>query len=57
MHKATANKRFDSRKLMPKAAENINSLNFQKCGSIPNAVKGKAFEDIKFKDIYSFIGS
>ena len=54
LHKAASTKRFDSRKLIRKAAENMNSVNLQKYGYAPNAIEKKAVEGKRFRDIYSF---
>ena len=53
-HKATSTNRFDSRNLMRKAAENMNSINSQKYGYAPNAIEEKAVESERFRDIYDF---
>ena len=54
LHKATSTKRFDSRKLIRKAAENMNSVNSQKYDYAPNAIEEKAVESERFRDIYDF---
>ena len=56
MHKATSAKHFDSKKLIHKAAENMNSINSQKSGYAPNAIEEKAVESERFRDIYDFYG-
>ena len=52
MHKATSPKRFDSRKLIRKASENMNSANSQKYSYAPNSIEEKAVEDKTFTDIF-----
>ena len=52
--KATSNKRFDSRKLIRKVVENMNSDNSQKYGYAPNAIEEKAVESKRFRGIYDF---
>ena len=54
LNKATSTKRFDSRKLIREAAENMNSINSQKYGYAPNMVEEKAVENKRFIDIYDF---
>ena len=51
LHKATSTKRFESRKLIRKAAENMNSINSQKHGYAPNAIEEKAVESERFRNI------
>ena len=54
LHKATFTKRFDSRKVIRKAVENMNCGNSQKYGYAPNAIEEKAVESKRFRDIYNF---
>ena len=54
LHNATSTKRFDSRKLIRKAAENMNSINSQIYGYTSNAIVEKAVESERFRDIYDF---
>ena len=54
LHKATSTKRFDPKKLICKATENMNSSCSRKYGYAPDAVKEKAAESEKFRDIYDF---
>ena len=56
LHKATSTKRFDSRKLLRLAAENMNSINSQKYGYAPNAIEEKSVENTRFREIYDFYG-
>ena len=54
LHKGTSTKRFNSRKLIRKAAENMNSVNSHKHSFAPNAIEEKAVESERFRDIYNF---
>ena len=54
LHKATSTKLFNSRKLIRKAAENMNSINSQKYGYATNVIEAKAVESEKFRNIYVF---
>ena len=54
LHKATSAKHFDSRKLIRKAAQNMNSINSHKYGYVLNATEEKAVERERFRDIYDF---
>ena len=54
LHKATSTERFDSRKLICKTVENMNSIKFQKYGFVPNVVEEKAVKSEKFRDISDF---
>ena len=54
LHKATSTKCFDSRKLIRKAAENMNSVNSQKDGYSPNAMEETSAESERFRAIYDF---
>ena len=47
-------KRFGSRKLIPKPVENMDSVNSQKYGYVPNEIEEKAVESKRFRDIYDF---
>ena len=52
--KQPSTKRFDSRKLTRKVAENMNRVNSQKYGYAPNAIEEKAVESERFREIYDF---
>ena len=52
LHKATSIKLFNSRKLIRKAAENMNSINSQKYGYATNVIEAKAIKSEKFRYIY-----
>ena len=54
VHKATSNKRFDSRKLIRLAVKNMNNIRSQKYGQSPDAIEEKALESEKFREIYDF---
>ena len=54
LHKATFAERFNSRKLIRLAAENINSINSHKYGYASNAIEEKAVENERFREIYDF---
>ena len=54
LHKATSTKHFDSRKLIHKAVENMNSIKFQKYGFVPKVVEEKTVKSEKFRDISDF---
>ena len=56
LHKLSSAKRFDSRKLICMAAENMNSINSQKYGNAPNAIEEKPVESERFREIYDFYG-
>ena len=54
LHKATSAKRFNSRKLIRLAVENIDNINSQKYGYAPNTVEEKAVENKRFRETYDF---
>ena len=54
LHKATSIKRFDPKKIIRKATENMNSIRLQKYGCAPDVVKENAAESENFRDIYDF---
>ena len=54
VHKATSNKRFDSRKLICSAVENMNNIRSQKYGYRPDAIEEKVLESKRFQEIYDF---
>ena len=53
VHKATSNKRFDSRKLICSAVKNMN-IRSQKYGYRPDAIEEKVLESKRFQEIYDF---
>ena len=54
LHKASFAKRFNSRKLIRLAVENINSINSHKYGYASNAIEAKEAENERFREIYDF---
>ena len=54
LHKATFAKRFNSRKLIRLATENINSINSHKYEYASNAIEENAVENERFREIYNF---
>ena len=54
LHKATSTKRFDPKKFIRKATENMNITHLQKYGYAPDEVEEKVAESEKFRDIYDF---
>ena len=54
LHKAATTKRFNLKKLINKAIENINSTRSQKYGYVLHTIEEKTAESQKFRDVYHF---
>ena len=54
MDKSTSTKRNERKKLIQRAANNLNSITSQKYGVLPNFVEENTQQDEKFCEIYDF---
>ena len=54
LHKVTKTGRLDPTKLIRNAVQNMNNVNSQKYGVLPEMVEKKSLEDEKFREVYDF---